>query len=222
MPPPWEERPVSAPVRRRYAPRVGAVERREQLLDAALHLAATEGMTHVTMEGVARAAGVTKPVVYELFPQRGALYEALLDREEARALEQLRAVVPPELGTLAADRLVATSIAALVTAVRGRPDAWTLLLQAPESMPPGMRDRYERRRAELVTAVAGLVAAGRARGRHGGPQDDELLAESLVALGELIGRLVLRRPDYYPEDRLARFIEELAARVLPPPDGRDT
>lgn len=207
---------MGAPVRRRYAPRVGAAERREQLLDGALHLAATEGIGNVTMEAVARAAGVTKPVVYELFPQRGALYEALLDREEARALAQLRDIVPPELGALPADRLVATSIEALVTAVHGRPDAWTVLLQAPESMPPGMRDRYERRRAELVSAVAALVAAGRAAGRHNGPADDELLAESLVALGELIGRLVLRYPTRYPDDRLAAFVDDLAARVLPP------
>jgi len=42
---------------------VGAARRREQLLDAALHLAATEGISSVTMEGVARGAGVTKPVV---------------------------------------------------------------------------------------------------------------------------------------------------------------
>ena len=211
---------MSAPVRRRYAPRVGAAERREQLLDAALHLAATEGMTSVTMEGVARAAGVTKPVVYELFPQRGALYEALLEREETRALTQLRDIVPPELGALAAAELVATSLAALVTAVRGRPDAWTLLLQAPESMPSGVRERYDRRRAELVAGVAALVTAGREKGRHLGPDDDELLAESIVALGELVGRLVLRHPDRYPPERLAAFVEEVAARLLPAPEGR--
>lgn len=209
---------MSTPVRRPYARRLGAAERRTQLLDAALHLAATEGTTRVTMEAVARAAGVTKPVLYELFPQRGALYEALLDREEARALEQLREVVPIELGNLPGHVLLARSLTALVTSVRGRPDAWTLLLQAPESMPAGMRERYERRRGEIVDAVAVLIADG--RGRHFGPADDELLAESIVALGELIGRLVLRRPDRYPQDRLISYVTELAALVLPPAAGR--
>lgn len=207
---------MSTPVRRPYARRLGAAERRTQLLDAALHLAATEGMNQVTMEAVARAAGVTKPVLYELFPQRGALYEALLDREETRALEQLREVVPLELGTLPGHVLLARSLSALVTSVQVRPDAWTLLLQAPESMPAEVRVRYERRRTEIVDAVTTLLAAGRSRRRHSGPADDELLAESIVALGELIGRLVLRRPDKYPEDRLVSYVTELAARVLPP------
>ncbi|MDT4939522.1 MAG: hypothetical protein QOG80_3193 [Pseudonocardiales bacterium] len=207
---------MSAPARRPYAARLGAAQRREQLLDAALHLAATGGGARVTMEGVARMAGVTKPVVYELFPERGALFAALLDREEIRALEQLRDIVPAEVGRLGGAELVRASLDALAAAVRGRPDAWTILLQAPESMPPAVRDRYERRRSELVSQVIALVAAGRAAGRHEGPADDDLLAESIVALGEMVGRLVLRQPERYPDERMSAFVRDLAGRVLPP------
>lgn len=206
---------MPAQVRRQYAPRVGAAARREQLLDAALHLAATEGFASVTMEGVARSAGVTKPVVYELFPQRGALYEALLEREEQRALAQLRAIVPPEIGRFGAAQLVETSIRALVSAVHAQPDAWTVLLQAPESMPSGVRSRYEQRRAELVDGVRALIAAGRRAGRHVSTLDEQLLAESLVAMGELAGRLALRRPDEYTPQRLAEFCGDVAAQLLP-------
>ena len=206
---------MPAQVRRQYAPRVGAARRREQLLDAALHLAATEGISSVTMEGVARGAGVTKPVVYELFPQRGALYEALIEREELRALQQLRAIVPPEIGALTAADLVATSIRALVSAVHERPDAWTVLLQAPESMPPNMRARYEQRRAELVQGVRALIAAGRRAGRHDSVLDEQLMAESLVAMGELAGRLALRKPGEFTPDRLAEFCGQVTAHLLP-------
>jgi AcrR family transcriptional regulator len=167
------------------------------------------------MEGVARAAGVTKPVVYELFPRRGALYEALLDREEQRALAQLGAIVP--LTTDApVGALVEQSIRALVAAVHERPDAWTVLLQAPESMPPGMRERYERRHAELVEAVRVLVRTGPARTSWAGNLDEELLGETLVALGEFAGRLALRHRDRYDADRLGSFVGALAATALRP------
>src|SRR4051812_18096989 len=54
----------TASSRRRYAPRVPAAERREQVLDAALVLIDRDGYGAVTMEAVAREIGVTKPVVY--------------------------------------------------------------------------------------------------------------------------------------------------------------
>lgn len=163
------------------------------------------------MEAVARTAGVTKPVIYGLFPGRSALYAALLDREEARALGQLSAVVPNELGNLAVDELVATSIRSLATAVRARPSVWSVLLAAPDSLPIDVRERYARRRAEIVAAVLQLIHAG-----HGSPAigDDELAAESLVALGELAARLTLRAPDQFGPERLGDFFGALAAGML--------
>ena len=208
--------------RRPYAARVPAEVRREQLLDAALRLAVDEGITALTMEAVARQAGVTKPVVYELFPQRGALYEALLDREEARALAQLSTVVPPGLGTLEAGDLIGASIRSLVTAVHDNPEMWTVLLRTPDGMPDEVRDRYTQRRRELVATIRVLVAAGRAAGFRLASTDDELIAESLVALGELAGRLALREPDQFTADRLGDFFTDLAAGMLPARATTDT
>jgi len=79
---------------RRYAPRLPPEERREQLLDATLALIAQKGYESVSMEGIARKAGVTKPVVYDLFGSLADLLEALLEREEERALNQLAELMP--------------------------------------------------------------------------------------------------------------------------------
>src|SRR3982751_4724480 len=79
---------------RRYAPRLPPEQRREQLLDATLSLIADQGYESVSMEGIARKAGVTKPVVYDLFGSRTDLLEALLEREEERALNQLAELMP--------------------------------------------------------------------------------------------------------------------------------
>ena len=69
-------------------------QRRRELLDAALHIVVRDGHAAVTMEAVAAAAGVTKPVVYGVFPNREALLGELLKREQAAALEQLVELLP--------------------------------------------------------------------------------------------------------------------------------
>lgn len=205
---------VSPARRRPYAARVPAAQRREQLLDAALAIALGDGPQAVTMEAVARRAGVTKPVVYQLFTHRSALLTALVDREEARAVDQLGAIVPAGLGELDAATLVAASIRALVAAVQDRPEVWAILLRPAEAMPPEIGRRYGRRRAELVATVGALVSAGRAAGYHDAA-DDELVAESLVALGELAGRLALAEPERYDARRLGAFVGGAAAALLP-------
>ena len=82
--------------KRPYAPRLPPAERREQLLDAALEVLDEHGYAGATMEAIARAAGVTKPVVYDVFGKRTDLLMALLAREEARALAEIAAAMPSE------------------------------------------------------------------------------------------------------------------------------
>ena len=84
---------------RRYATRMPPEERREQCPDATLALIAGKGYESVSMEGIARRAGVTKPVVYDLFGSLADLLEALLEREEERALAQLAELMPAPAGT---------------------------------------------------------------------------------------------------------------------------
>ena len=45
------------------------------------------------MDEIARAAGVTKPVVYACFPSKAELFGELLDREERRMLTQFGAAL---------------------------------------------------------------------------------------------------------------------------------
>jgi AcrR family transcriptional regulator len=59
--------------------RLPASARRRQLLDAALEAFATQGFHATSMNEVAEAAGVTKPVLYQHFGSKRALYQELLD-----------------------------------------------------------------------------------------------------------------------------------------------
>lgn len=58
--------------------RLPAAERRRQLLDTALGAFATAGYHDTSMNDLAESAGVTKPVLYQHFPSKRALYLELL------------------------------------------------------------------------------------------------------------------------------------------------
>ena len=81
---------------RPYAPRLLPEQRREQLLDVVLDVIDTDGVASVSMDAVARRAGVTRPVVYGQFTDANAMLRASLDREEQRAFAQILDAIPAQ------------------------------------------------------------------------------------------------------------------------------
>ena len=59
--------------------RLPAAERRQQLVDTALTLFAQRGLHGTSMDDIADAAGVTKPVLYQHFRSKRALFMELLE-----------------------------------------------------------------------------------------------------------------------------------------------
>ena len=57
-----------------------------------------QGYGGVSIEAIAREAGVTRPVVYDHFPNLARLLHALVEREEHYSLGQLALVVPEDTG----------------------------------------------------------------------------------------------------------------------------
>src|SRR5919204_381388 len=77
--------------------RMSAAERREQLLDVTKAIVGEQGFHAVSIEAVARRAGITRPIVYDHFNDLGGLLTAMVERESVRALGQLTAVLPTQL-----------------------------------------------------------------------------------------------------------------------------
>ena len=69
--------------------RLPATARREQILDVALDVFAASGFHGASMNDVAEAAGVTKPVLYQHFDSKRDLYKALLDEVGNRLLDSI-------------------------------------------------------------------------------------------------------------------------------------
>ena len=64
--------------------RLPAEQRRSQLLLVAVEVFGERGFHATSMDEVAEAAGVTKPVLYQHFPSKRALYRELLDDVDAQ------------------------------------------------------------------------------------------------------------------------------------------
>lgn len=197
---------------RRYAPRMPPEERREQILDATLKLIAGQGYERVSMEAIARAAGVTKPVVYDLFGTLADLLEALLEREQERALLQLAELLPSPGEDAEPGQVLGESLDAFIRAVEARPDAWSLILMPPEAMPGIVRERVEREQTQLAGQLESVVRWG-LESLEVPLEDIELAVEALIVLVREAGRLHLADPKGYPPERLSSFAAALLAAV---------
>ena len=198
--------------RRPYAARMPPEARREQLLDAALLVIARDGYSGVSIDAIAREAGVTRPVVYGVFDGLGALLYALLDRQEERALAQLLAALPldPDLGD--PDSFLTTTVRRLIETVAGDPLTWRPILLAPEGTPSAVGERIARDR-EMVRRRIEALAAAWLQSRGGPDVDPGIAAHALIAIAEHFGRMIVEDPERFEADRLLATVEGLLAAL---------
>lgn len=200
------------PKKRQYAPRMPPEQRREQVLDATLSLVAEKGYESVSMEGIARAAGVTKPVVYDLFGTLADLLEALLEREEERCLLQLAELMPAPGENADPAALLTDGLDAFLRAVSTRPDAWRLSLMPLEAQPAIVREHVERDRTAIASQLESIVRWGVER-MEIPISDVELLVQTIIVLAEDGARRHLADPERYPRERLTGFTASLLESV---------
>ena len=180
--------------------RLSAEARREQLLDVTKAIVAREGFHAVSIEAVAREAGITRPVVYGHFRDLQTLLEALVEREGARALTQLAAVLPTSLAEGDPRETLLAGMRGYLEAVQADPVTWRLVLMPPEGAPVVLREHVEQGRAAVVAALAGTVGPALGPGRAS--PDPELTARMMSALSDEGARLVLTDPEHYPPERI--------------------
>lgn len=172
--------------------------RRGQLLDVALERFAAGGFHRTSMEDIAAAAGVTKPVLYQHFASKRALYLELLDDVGA----QLLAAITDATAAAAGPReQVENGFAAYFRFVAGHEPAFRLLF--------GGGPRRDEQFAEAVARVEQAIANEIAKMIEADLEDDHRaqLARAIVGLAEGVSRDA--GPDFDPEV-LGRRMAELA------------
>jgi AcrR family transcriptional regulator len=189
------------------ATRMTAAERREQILDVTKELVDERGFHAVSIEAVARRAGITRPVVYTHFNDLPGLLEALIAREGMRALQQLALVLPTDLTGSNRRDVLLRAMRSYLEAVAADPITWRLVLMPPEGAPELLRTEIARGRELIVAQLAEVARPGLVPGRAS--PDPELTGWTLSSLSDAAARLLLTDPERWPVERLMAHTEWL-------------
>ena len=176
--------------------------RREQLLDAALAVINREGHGGLSVDAVAKEAGVTRPVVYGAFEGGlGELVTALLDRQQVRIFGRFLQAMPDSYDEADPIGFVTLAIERLVTMLREDPDTWRPILHPPDGMPEIVRDRIEADRERVRVMFVSLIA-DIGESRPDWKVDAELYSHAVLAIVEHFGRVLVDDPDRFTTERL--------------------
>src|SRR3954465_1772400 len=108
------------------AMRMTGQARREQILDVTEAIVDADGFHAVSIDRVAREAGITRPVVYTHFGDLDGLLNALVDRGNRGTLEALAQIVPQPGGE--PGEVLVDSLRLFLETVRADPVTWRLAL----------------------------------------------------------------------------------------------
>ncbi len=198
--------------------RLPASARRRQLLDAALDAFAAHGFHATSMNEVAEAAGVTKPVLYQHFGSKRALYSELLDDVATTLQDRIREAT----ATGGPRSQVEAGFRAYFTFVAERRSRFTLLFGSGARRDAEFAGTVSRLEASVAEWVASLIDADL-------PEEHRrTLAYGIVGLAEATSRYwVSGALDLGPEELTAqtadlawkglRGVERLPAQGDAPP-----
>src|SRR5919197_6774 len=198
------------------AAHLGPERRRPLVLDAALREFVKHGYGGTSMEAIAEAARVSKPVVYECYPSKEKLFRALLEREERKLGEAVAAALPtsPDFGDVEA--VLAEGLTALLSAAATTPLSWRVVFDAEHGGDRAVLKRVLRARALITEQLTQLVALFLAQaGTEDPDRKAPVLAELLAATGRTSVRVMLDSPDEWTPEELGALVARVVARGAP-------
>ncbi|GHF30355.1 TetR family transcriptional regulator [Streptomyces mashuensis] len=146
-----------------------AERRRRELLEAADRVVLRDG-PGASMNAIAAEAGITKPILYRHFGDKGGLYRALAERHTEALLEGLRSALDAPTGRR---ERVETTLGTYLAAIEARPQVYRFLMHPAEESAGEATDQ------------------GFDVGRHSAPL--------LRRMGEELAQVVAERVDLGPE-----------------------
>lgn len=206
---------------RKRAAHLGPERRRPLVLDAAYKLFLESGFEGTSMDAIAAAAGVSKPVVYDCFRSKDELFTAMLDREEARILAETRAALQTSGGTEDPEGTLIRGFQVFLEAAVASPEIYRVVLLGEGGGNEAVAARVARG-IELQAKTAAAIAR-----RWVDSYSDlsgaeaqaaaELLGQMIVGLAQVGARTLLRDPgDWTPEslgEKLGRMLWAARAAI---------
>ncbi len=198
---------------RQRAAHLGPERRRPLVLDAARHLFVEHGYRGTSMEGIAAAAGVTKPVVYRCYPNKQELFRALLEREEQRLLESVTEALPTQLDPTDLEAVLTAGFTALFVAAREEPDSWRIVFVSEHGSEPAIARRVRRARTSVVERLTEMVEPMLVTmGVEDASRKAPVVSELVASIAEGGVRLLLSDGKDWTSEELGRFLGTLVAR----------
>jgi AcrR family transcriptional regulator len=207
--------------------RLSRDDRMEQTLEAAHGLFAERGYAAVTMDEIAAAVGVTKPLLYNYFGNKERLYIACMERSGDSLIQTVAEAVGE---TASPGEALGAGVRAFFGFLDTDRAAWAVLFD--ETLPHGgeVFDRVAAYRGRIAELVSGsLLAQLPDRRRAAARTEVEALSTALLGAAEALARWWLRTEAIGAEDAAELLISTvepgLRGRSAPtskPPQGGNT
>ena len=173
------------------APRMAAAERRQHLIETAIRLF-TDGSYHgTTTAEIARAAGVSEPILYRHFASKRDLYLAGLEHVWAKTREGWERKLEGAPDACAAIEAIGKGHVSVRSPRLQLAELWVQAL-SEASEDPELRRHLRRHMREVHEFVAGLIRRGQEQGAIAAERDASSEAWIMLAGGILgmVGRRV--------------------------------
>jgi AcrR family transcriptional regulator len=124
-------------------------ERRRQLLDAGAELFAEHSFEEISMREIAKAAGVSKPLLYHYFPSKIDLFKAAV----AEKAEELQRLIAPS-GEGSPVEQLAESLDAYLGWIEENAKTWSKLMQSAATLPEAreLAEGFRQQTMDLILA----------------------------------------------------------------------
>ena len=207
--------------RRKRAEHLGPERRRPLVLDAAYGLFLETGFEGTSMDAIARAAGVSKPVVYDCFSSKDELFTALLDREEERVLGETRSALLTGGGGEDPEGTLVRGFEAFLKAVADSPDVYRVILLGEGGSNEVVAARIARG-IDVQAGTAAEIAMRWVATRPGLSASEaeataQLLGQTIVGMAQVGARMLLRDPGRWTpailSEKLGRMVWAARAAV---------
>ncbi|NDJ91730.1 TetR/AcrR family transcriptional regulator [Mycolicibacter kumamotonensis] len=158
--------------------------REQQMLDAAVQMFSINGYHETSMDSIAAAAQISKPMLYLYYGSKEELFGACLDRELQRFVEAVRTAIdfqqPPK-------ELLRNTIRSFLHYIDANRASW-IVMYAQATSSQAFAHTVREGRERIVELVGRLLRAGTRNPEPG--VDFELMAVALVGAGEAIASRV--------------------------------
>jgi len=174
-------KPTAAPAGAKR--RMRGPERRAQLLSVARRVFGRSGFHSVSMDEVAKEAGVTKPILYDHFNSKEELYIALLDADASSLEERVRSALQANTGNR---ERIERSFQAYFDFVDEHAGGFRLLVQETMGGEEMFRSRVREVRDRIVREVGDLIVR-ESRGKIE-RRDADTVSLALVGMVETVAQ----------------------------------